>query len=140
MFVLTGILRCLPLILMCLSSFRAVMAHCWQRGAEVVVGDQSHLYLWGQGGMAQVRLLSCPLILQVMHFFYHAVKGYCFCFLLALEQFLEGSIKTSLQPKLILLWNLISLVGAACCGLYWFCFALGLPRLLQNKSIRWQKN
>ncbi|XP_050733100.1 uncharacterized protein LOC127006804 isoform X1 [Eriocheir sinensis] len=37
-----------------MANLICVMAHCWQRGSEVVVGDQSHLYLSSQGGMAQV--------------------------------------------------------------------------------------
>ncbi|KAG7159425.1 low-specificity L-threonine aldolase 2-like 1 [Homarus americanus] len=30
-----------------------VLTHCWGRGSEVIVGDQSHLHLWAQGGIAQ---------------------------------------------------------------------------------------
>jgi threonine aldolase len=31
------------------------MAHCNERGAEVIVGDKSHFNLWEQGGICQVK-------------------------------------------------------------------------------------
>ncbi|CAG0891010.1 unnamed protein product [Darwinula stevensoni] len=31
-----------------------IMTHCWGRGSEIFVGDQSHIFLWEQGGSAQV--------------------------------------------------------------------------------------
>ncbi|KAK8396967.1 hypothetical protein O3P69_005157 [Scylla paramamosain] len=37
-----------------MANLISVMAHCWDRGAEVIVGDQSHLNVWAQGGMAQI--------------------------------------------------------------------------------------
>lgn len=30
------------------------MVHCSERGAEIIVGDKSHLNMWEQGGIAQV--------------------------------------------------------------------------------------
>ena len=32
------------------------MAHCRGRGEEILVGDQSHIIIWEQGGVAQVRI------------------------------------------------------------------------------------
>jgi len=32
----------------------SVMAHCRGRGEEILVGDQSHIIIWEQGGVAQV--------------------------------------------------------------------------------------
>lgn len=32
----------------------AVMTHCWNRGAEVLIGDRSHIHFYEQGGVAQV--------------------------------------------------------------------------------------
>lgn len=48
MFVLSGTM----------GNILAVMAHCQKRGAELFVGDNTHLYLYEQANMAQVRLLS----------------------------------------------------------------------------------
>ena len=31
-----------------------VMAHCWERGAEVLLGDRSHIHIYEQGGVAQM--------------------------------------------------------------------------------------
>ncbi len=33
----------------------AVLAHCWGRGYEVLLGDMSHIHLFEQGGVSQVR-------------------------------------------------------------------------------------
>ena len=30
------------------------MAHCWERGSEFVVGNRAHIYLYEQGGAAQI--------------------------------------------------------------------------------------
>mmetsp|Transcript_76380 Transcript_76380/g.196703 ORF Transcript_76380/g.196703 Transcript_76380/m.196703 type:complete len:377 (+) Transcript_76380:79-1209(+) len=30
-----------------------VLAHCWQRGSEIIVGDRAHIHIWEQGGCAQ---------------------------------------------------------------------------------------
>ena len=32
----------------------SIMSHCWGRGFEVLLGDQSHIQIWEQGGIAQV--------------------------------------------------------------------------------------
>ncbi|CAL4090166.1 unnamed protein product, partial [Meganyctiphanes norvegica] len=32
----------------------SVLAHCGRRGSEVLLGDQSHLFLYEQAGMAQL--------------------------------------------------------------------------------------
>ena len=32
----------------------SVMAHCWGRGAEVLLGDRSHIHIYEQGGVAQL--------------------------------------------------------------------------------------
>ena len=32
----------------------SIMAHCWERGSEYVVGDRAHIYLYEQGGGAQI--------------------------------------------------------------------------------------
>ncbi|XP_042238815.1 probable low-specificity L-threonine aldolase 2 [Homarus americanus] len=37
-----------------MANLICVLTHCWGRGSEVIVGDQSHLHLWAQGGIAQV--------------------------------------------------------------------------------------
>jgi threonine aldolase len=31
----------------------SLMAHCWERGSEYIVGDQAHVYIFEQGGAAQ---------------------------------------------------------------------------------------
>lgn len=31
-----------------------VMAHCWGRGAELLLGDRSHIHIYEQGGVAQL--------------------------------------------------------------------------------------
>ncbi|XP_068239421.1 uncharacterized protein [Palaemon carinicauda] len=37
-----------------MANLICVLAHCWGRGSEVIVGDESHLHQWAQGGIAQV--------------------------------------------------------------------------------------
>ncbi|XP_066961171.1 uncharacterized protein [Macrobrachium rosenbergii] len=37
-----------------MANLICVLAHCWDRGSEVIVGDESHLHQWAQGGIAQV--------------------------------------------------------------------------------------
>ena len=34
------------------------MGHCSERGMETLVGDKSHIYLYEQGGIAQVSLFN----------------------------------------------------------------------------------
>ncbi|XP_059096923.1 uncharacterized protein LOC131891393 [Tigriopus californicus] len=36
-----------------LGNFLSVMAHCWGRGLEIMVGDKSHIYIYEQGNVAQ---------------------------------------------------------------------------------------
>ena len=36
-----------------MANLISVMAHTWERGSEYIVGDQSHLNIWEQGGAAQ---------------------------------------------------------------------------------------
>lgn len=36
--------------------YHTVMVHCRERGDMMIVGDQSHLHIFGQGGSAQVRV------------------------------------------------------------------------------------
>lgn len=36
------------------SIYLQVMAHCYERGCEVIIGDKSHYNLWEQGGICQV--------------------------------------------------------------------------------------
>ena len=31
----------------------SIMAHCWERGSEYIVGDAAHIYIYEQGGSAQ---------------------------------------------------------------------------------------
>jgi len=31
-----------------------VLAHCWGRGAEILIGDRSHIHIYEQGGVAQL--------------------------------------------------------------------------------------
>ena len=38
----------------------SVMSHCWGRGLEVILGDKSHIHIYEQGGIAQVRNLIHP--------------------------------------------------------------------------------
>ena len=43
-----------------------VMTHCWGRGAEVILGDKSHIHVYEQGGIAQVSssfIVSKPAFL-----------------------------------------------------------------------------
>jgi len=35
----------------------SVMSHCWGRGLEVILGDKSHIHIYEQGGIAQVRVV-----------------------------------------------------------------------------------
>lgn len=37
-----------------MANLIAIMCHCWQRGAEVLLGDQSHIHLFEQGGIATI--------------------------------------------------------------------------------------
>jgi len=32
----------------------SMMCHCWERGCKALLGDQSHIYKYEQGGVAQV--------------------------------------------------------------------------------------
>ena len=32
-----------------------VMTHCWGRGEEIILGDKSHIHIYEQGGIAQVK-------------------------------------------------------------------------------------
>jgi threonine aldolase len=43
----------------------AVLAHCWGRGNEVLLGDQSHIHIYEQGGIAQVRSNTCFKIIPL---------------------------------------------------------------------------
>ena len=46
-----------------MSNLVSILSHCWGRGFEVLLGDQSHIYLAEQGGMSQVeyhQLLFTP--------------------------------------------------------------------------------
>eukprot|EP00095_Tigriopus_kingsejongensis_P007173 maker-scaffold134_size322110-snap-gene-0.10 protein:Tk07173 transcript:maker-scaffold134_size322110-snap-gene-0.10-mRNA-1 annotation:"probable low-specificity l-threonine aldolase 2" len=36
-----------------MGNFLSVMAHCWGRGLEVLVGDKSHIYIYEQGNVSQ---------------------------------------------------------------------------------------
>lgn len=33
----------------------SVMTHCWGRGQEIILGDKSHIHLYEQGNIAQVK-------------------------------------------------------------------------------------
>lgn len=37
-----------------MGNLSAVMAHCWTRGQEVLIGDQSHIFMYEQGGVSQI--------------------------------------------------------------------------------------
>ncbi|XP_042862149.1 probable low-specificity L-threonine aldolase 2 [Penaeus japonicus] len=37
-----------------MANLVCVLTHCWSRGSEIVVGDQSHLNLWAQRGVPQI--------------------------------------------------------------------------------------
>ncbi|XP_035205743.1 probable low-specificity L-threonine aldolase 2 [Stegodyphus dumicola] len=37
-----------------MGNLSSVMAHCWTRGQEVMVGDQSHIFVYEQGGISQL--------------------------------------------------------------------------------------
>merc|ERR1719186_1232660 len=41
-----------------MANLAAAMVHCWGRGTQVILGDQSHLYLWEQGGLSQLGGIS----------------------------------------------------------------------------------
>jgi len=36
-----------------MSNLIAILAHCWERGSEYIVGDRAHSYIWEQGGPSQ---------------------------------------------------------------------------------------
>ncbi len=38
----------------CMGNLISVMAHCWERGQEIMLGDRSHIHLYEQGTIAQV--------------------------------------------------------------------------------------
>ena len=44
-----------------MGNFVSVLSHCWGRGFEVLMGDQSHIHLDEQGGMAQVCMCLCGI-------------------------------------------------------------------------------
>lgn len=37
-----------------MGNLAAMMSHCWTRGEDIIVGDQSHIALYEQGGAAQI--------------------------------------------------------------------------------------
>ncbi|RWS23540.1 putative low-specificity L-threonine aldolase 2-like protein, partial [Leptotrombidium deliense] len=37
-----------------MGNLAAIMAHCWNRGEEIIVGDLSHIHQFEQGGIAQL--------------------------------------------------------------------------------------
>ncbi|KAL7646322.1 UNVERIFIED_CONTAM: hypothetical protein RMT77_003231 [Armadillidium vulgare] len=37
-----------------MANLICVLGHCWSRGAEVILGDQTHIFLFEQGGIAQL--------------------------------------------------------------------------------------
>jgi len=37
------------------------MAHCDERGCDIIVGDKSHINLWEQGGISQVDIFSIEI-------------------------------------------------------------------------------
>lgn len=37
-----------------MGNLASVMSHCWERGAEVLLGDMSHIQLYEQGGISQL--------------------------------------------------------------------------------------
>jgi hypothetical protein len=39
------------------------MSHCWQRGAEILLGDQSHMHINEQGGISSKSFNLFLLIL-----------------------------------------------------------------------------
>lgn len=44
----------LPIVNVMMTCHYAVMAHCRERGDEIIVGDLSHMHIYEQGGCAQV--------------------------------------------------------------------------------------
>ncbi|KAH7948692.1 hypothetical protein HPB49_000912 [Dermacentor silvarum] len=76
-----------------MGNLAAVMAHCDQRGQEILVGDASHIFLNEQGGVAQVaavhswavptqkdgRLLVEDLEFRVRHNDFHCPKTALLC-------------------------------------------------------------
>ncbi|KAF8768216.1 putative low-specificity L-threonine aldolase like protein [Argiope bruennichi] len=48
-----------------MGNLSAVMAHCWTRGQEIIMGDQSHMFMYEQGGissLAGVHVSSIPTL------------------------------------------------------------------------------
>ena len=39
-----------------MGNLLCVMSHTWGRGMEILVGDKSHIYIYEQGNVAQVRI------------------------------------------------------------------------------------
>lgn len=37
-----------------MGNLASVMSHCWERGSEIVAGDQSHIVIYEQGGISTV--------------------------------------------------------------------------------------
>lgn len=37
-----------------MGNLASVMSHCWERGSEIVAGDQSHIVMYEQGGISTV--------------------------------------------------------------------------------------
>lgn len=48
----------------------AVLGHCEHRGSEVLLGDQAHIFLYEQAGMAQVSALHCLLCHKTVFIIY----------------------------------------------------------------------
>ncbi|GFU63165.1 probable low-specificity L-threonine aldolase 1 [Trichonephila clavipes] len=48
-----------------MGNLTAVMAHCWTRGQEIIIGDESHMFMYEQGGISQlasVHVSSIPTL------------------------------------------------------------------------------
>ena len=44
-------------VLIVWSLLICVMAHCWGRGAEVLLGDKSHIHIYEQAGLKYLHMI-----------------------------------------------------------------------------------
>nr|XP_039261290.1 probable low-specificity L-threonine aldolase 2 isoform X2 [Styela clava] len=48
-----------------MGNLLSAMSHCWGRGSQIYIGDNSHMSVWEQGGIAQIGGIS-PKFLPMM--------------------------------------------------------------------------
>jgi len=101
-----------------------VMAHCWGRGAEVLLGDRSHIHIYEQGGVAQLGGVH-PRTLTNLDDGTFSLEE--------LKEKLRADDPHLPVTKLVAIENSHNKCGGACLPLQWLeevgttCSQLGLP-------------